>query len=204
MKKKFLVAIVLIFVFGAVSTVNAALYYEAYTGYQYVSQGNSYNFEFDMWYENFEGGTNSDLSLTADAVGAFEPWDSATLYLDLYSKDILPDEAKIELTAYGSEEDIFFNMGTVNTGWLSYAGNYYYNFAFTSDMISAFSDSGWGNVNIAATYTHWLQGYNDFAITRVAMEVNTAEPVPEPAIILLLGAGLLGLIGFSRKLFNVQ
>ena len=43
--------------------------------------------------------------------------------------------------------------------------------------------------------------YNTFSIDRVRLhaEAETAAPVPEPATLLLLGAGMLGLAGFRRK-----
>jgi hypothetical protein len=45
---------------AAAQTVNAAIV-ETYTGFQLVTGGQSFNFGFDFWYDNFDSGIGSDL-----------------------------------------------------------------------------------------------------------------------------------------------
>ena len=57
-----------------------------------------------------------------------------------------------------------------------------------------------------STYDLWETGlYNkgdDLEISHYTGYNSTTAPVPEPATILLLGSGLLGLVGYNRKRFS--
>ncbi len=147
--------------------------------------------------------TDSSLVLSQDAAGAFDPWDSASLYIDFYSEDLAKETAKIQLTAWNSTGDPneSFNLGTVSGylgGWGQGGQTYNYTHDLTAGQLSAFEEWGWGNIKITATATN-IFNFNDFGIKKVGMEVNT---VPEPSTALLLGAGLLGLVGYNRKRFS--
>ncbi len=207
MKKKGLVIIFVMAVLAVmVTTASALTLTEKYTGYQYIGENSSYNFGFDFWYNNnvYGVGTDSSLGLAADASGAAGyTWESATLYIDFYSKDWTWEEAGMELMAwneYGNGSQSF-NLGTISGylgGWGQGGQTYHYSYDFSPIQLAAFGEWGWGNVTISAVPTDDWWHYNDFAITTVGIDMDVA-PVPEPATMLLFGTGLAGLALYRRK-----
>jgi hypothetical protein len=60
-----------------------------------------------------------------------------------------------------------------------------------------------GSSVLADTFTFFgvksAKGWKDFSVNSIMIDGSGATPVPEPASMLLLGAGLVGIAGFGRK-----
>ena len=200
MKKIFCTAALITFGFiGAAQ--GSSLFVEEYTGFQGVTEGNSYFFGFDMWEDQSPYAvTDSSLTLEKDAAGAFEDWESAMFYVDLFSKDWSWEKAAFTLTVSETDETKF-NLGTYWFNGADYFGfgrtTISFNFLLNDAQIAAFDSVGLGSLSIAASFTGRCN-YNDFGIEKVGLAVTTA-PVPEPATMLLFGTGLAGLAGISRR-----
>ena len=62
-----------------------------------------------------------------------------------------------------------------------------------------------GLATVGISFNMPLDFYNPFAAmanTNIYPDSSSATPVPEPSTILFMGAGLLGLVGYSRKRFS--
>lgn len=204
--KKLISVVAAAMVIGTVSSASALMFTEEYTGKQHVKEGKSFSFGFDMWLENDDSAsfgkknaTNSSLKLTQDAYGAdaYDSWDSAKLTVDLYAKDKKWEKANFKFVAFNDLfPDTIFNLGKFKFNGKKGDEFAQFTHTFTDSQLDAFDDWGWGKVKIKAINTNKVK--NNFNVTRVAMDVNVA-PVPEPSTMLLFGAGIAGLVGYSRR-----
>jgi hypothetical protein len=200
MKKFLVLLIILTLMLGTMGLASAALYREAYSGSQIVYEGEVYNFGFDFFLQNDLSGTVTDSALVVyDDAEGLKPtyiWDSALLVVKLYSKDVPTETAGFELDLLDSIGSVVhtFDFGEVLFD-LQKPDNktvtYLYELTQPQLDVITPSFSSWVNARITAEE-------GDFEIKKVGMDVH-ASPTPEPATLLLMGSGLLGVAGIGRK-----
>ena len=90
----------------------------------------------------------------------------------------------------GIGEDLTWDFGEVDTGSYAY------------DITTSSLEDGSYSVIVGSLGGDFYIDQSDLEITYSPATATATAPVPEPATILLMGFGLLGLVGYSRKRFS--
>jgi len=131
-----------------------------------------------------------------------------------YTHDITDDgfvPGSAIVTSYSLSISLYDDGGKWDSGEIAYIsqpgllGDAIYDFSFTS------MTTGWSLAGIIDLSLDGILGvkicsaWGDFYLAESVLSAEgccDSAPVPEPATILLMGVGLLGLVGYSRKRFS--
>lgn len=197
MKKLLVFLCAMSLVFCAAGAAQAYVY-EYFSGEQWAGEGDSYEFFFDLVHPNGDFGTspftNSNLTFGNDeAVGwGALPMQSAYVMIVLWSSDPEPENTEIVLNAYYNDTSYVLFNGDMDLQ----AGNETFVFELVGDAFDDFAPNPWGEITISLGLSHG----NDLYIHEVGI-AGEPQPLPEPATMLLLGSGLVGLVSLGRKKF---
>lgn len=142
-----------------------------YAGYSFNIQ-NDPDLAFGFW--GFGGGFSTHHSYGPSTLIDSDRW----IYTQAYINDDLTYSYTLSYDGYGGTDLISSKAGT-----------------FTQERYDALANM-YVRHNVADNY-----GYNAyFEVAEAVIEYNGPDPVPEPSTMFLLGIGLIGLVGFTRKL----
>jgi hypothetical protein len=184
MKKKLMVLCALTLVFGMAASAQAIGFYKAFTN--------------NVWFDNTnrEHTWTFDLDASTD-INAEDTINSAYFSIGFYDRwDWFSEESgnlTVDGVAWLVKEEIGF-LDTILaanvTGLMTD-----HTLAVTVKRISG---------NFGVNFTSLFGDYTEFGDDTDNLSDNGAVPVPEPSTILLMGTGILGLVAYGRKRFNLK
>jgi hypothetical protein len=165
----------------------------------------------DNLYGTFDDGdyvnlyTNTTTSFAFDILDQFNPATqdvlSASLSFDFWSED--PQDETLTISAS------FMDGGSVlTTQYYDLGGWWIFNKAATTTLnidLASVLDYTQDGLFTSIIFTGYEGGWdwdNDIRVEGATFSGEASAPVPEPSTMLLFGAGLAGLLGYSRKRSN--
>ena len=133
-------------------------------------------------------------TLTLSFNWAFDYWDNSRVADDTFLSFVSDDGTP-------AHQISLLDLTTNGTFWNPDVGLAYGYYSETIDISSYITDDAMLMFSlIEQSDSNWFTG--TASVAGIDNIVVSSAPVPEPSTILLMGAGLLGIVGYNRKRFN--